>query len=126
MAHWAQINENNKVIQVLVTSNEDEDEGLSWLEENIGGRWLKTSYNTRNGEHLQGGVPFRKNFAGIGMTYDEERDAFIPVSPKASWVLNEETCNWEPPFPRPTDGKLYYWNEKEITWSEITDDMPKP
>lgn len=101
MAHWAQIDENNTVIQVTVGSNDDPDEGLAWLEENLGGRWLKTSYNTVGGIHLAGGTPLRKNYAGIGFTYDEQRDAFIPPRPNPLWVLNEETCLWEPPVVTP-------------------------
>lgn len=96
MAHWAQIDENNKVIQVTVGSNDDADEGYQWLIDNLGGTWLKTSYNTVGGVHLLGGEPFRKNYAGIDYTYDPIRDAFIPPKPDGfEWLLNEETCLWE-------------------------------
>lgn len=96
MAHWAEIDENNIVQRVLVTSNETSDEGYQWLIDNLGGTWVKTSYNTLGNVHLQGGTPFRKNYAGIGYTYDANRDAFIPPKPDGEWVLNEDTCLWEP------------------------------
>jgi hypothetical protein len=103
MAHWAQIDDNNIVLQVLVTSNEEVDEGYQWLIDNLGGRWIKTSYNTRGGVHLSGGTPLRMNFAGIGFTYDEQRNAFIPPKPTETvnwagnpvvWDLDEDTCQW--------------------------------
>jgi len=101
MAHWAEINENNAVVRVVVTDNSESGEGYDWLFENFGGTWVKTSYNTHGGVHLLGGTPFRKNYAGIGFIYDEARDAFIPPKPEPydqiiDWVLNEETCLWEP------------------------------
>lgn len=110
MAHWAQLDENNKVIQVTVGSNDDPDEGYQWLIDNIGGRWVKTSYNTYGGVHYEvevdenhrkvpSGKPhFRFNFAGLGFTYDEELDAFIPPKPEdpnANYWLNPDTCLWE-------------------------------
>jgi len=84
MAHWAEIDENNIVLRITVGSNEDPDEGYQWLIDNLGGTWIKTSYN-RN---------IRKNFAGIGYTYDEERDAFIPPKPEGNYELDEKTCQW--------------------------------
>lgn len=84
MAHWAEIDENNIVIRVTVGSNEDTDEGYQWLIDNLGGTWIKTSYNGN----------IRKNYAGIGFTYDEERDAFIPPKPEGNFELDEETCRW--------------------------------
>lgn len=118
MAHFAQINENNVVIQVLVTDNNDPngDEGYQWLVDNLGGTWLKTSYNTLEGKHLQGGEPFRKNFAGVGFTYDETLDAFIPPKPFESWVLDEETCTWHAPVPYPEDVNWYDWDESVVNW----------
>lgn len=100
MAHWAQIDENNKVLQITVGDNNDPngDEGYQWLLDNLGGRWLKTSYNTVGGVHRNGGIPFRKNYAQIDGVYDETRDAFIPPKPYDSWILNEQTCLWEPPL----------------------------
>ncbi len=99
MAHWAEVDENNIVLRITVGNNEEPDEGYQWLINNLGGRWIKTSYNTIGGVHLLGGTPFRKNYAGIGWTYDEERDAFIPPKPDGvGWILNEETCLWENPI----------------------------
>lgn len=98
MAHWAEVNENNIVLRVIVGDNNDPagDEGYSWLINNLGGRWLKTSYNTMGGVHLDGGTPFRKNYAAEGYIYDEVRDAFIPPKPtEGNWILNEDTCQWE-------------------------------
>jgi hypothetical protein len=103
MAHWAEIDENNVVVRVLVGSNDEPDEGYTWLIENLGGRWLKTSFNTVAGVHLNGDTPLRKNFAGIGFTYDEQRDAFIPPQPEQKetrlgkpivYDLDEDTCQW--------------------------------
>lgn len=96
MAHWAKIDENNTVTQVVVGPNDEADEGYSWVIGVFGGRWVKTSYNTHGGVHTLGGTPLRKNYAGIGYTYDEEKDAFIPPMPEhGTWALNEETCLWE-------------------------------
>jgi len=108
MAHFAEIDENNIVLRVLVTDNNDPngDEGYQWLVDNLGGTWIKTSYNGN----------IRKNFAGIGSTYDPQRDAFIAPKRYPSWILNEETCRWEPPVPYPTDGFTYEWNESELAW----------
>lgn len=98
MAHWAEIDENNIVQRVIVTSNELPDEGYNWLVTRLGGNWIKTSYNTLGGIHRLGGTPLRKNYAGIGFTYDHTRDAFIPPKPdEEGWVLNEESCLWEFP-----------------------------
>lgn len=86
MAHWAEIDDSNKVIRVVVTSNKEPDEGYQWLVDTLGGTWVKTSYNAR----------IRKNFAGIGYTFDDKRDAFIPPKPaEGEWVLNERTCRWK-------------------------------
>ena len=96
MAHWAEIDENSIVLRVTVGSNDDSDEGYQWLIDNLGGTWVKTSYNTIGGTHSLGGTPLRKNYAGIGYTYNSERDAFIPPMPDGvGWVLNEDTCLWE-------------------------------
>lgn len=117
MSHWSLLDENNIVINVLVGNNDDPDEGYQWLQENMPGKWVKTSYNTQAGEHILGGIPFRKNFGGLGYYYDEERDAFIPPKPFESWILNEDTCNYDPPIPYPNDGKYYWWNEEEKKWN---------
>ena len=124
MAHFAELNEDNIVVRVLKTSNEDPngDEGYQWLLDNVGGRWIKTSFNTRGGTHINGGIPLRMNFAGNGMYYDENRDAFIPVKFFDSWVLNESTCQWEAPIPHPEPGNIddYLWNEEKCLWEELT------
>ena len=111
MAHWAEIDENNIVVRVTVGDNNDSngDEGYQWLIENLGGTWIKTSYNGN----------IRKNFAGIGFTYDEERDAFITPKPYDSWTLEEETCQWKSPIEYPTDGNIYYWDEETLSWIEV-------
>jgi len=119
MAHWAELDENNIVTRVLVGSNEDPDEGYQWLIDNLGGTWVKTSYNTQGGVHSLGGTPLRKNYAGIGYSYDSGRDAFIPPKPFNSWLLNEDTCLWDAPTPYPTDGKMYRWVEEDLNWQEV-------
>jgi hypothetical protein len=118
MAHWAQINDNNEVIQVVVTDNNDPngDEGYQWLVDNLGGTWMKTSYNTIGGIHREGGTPFRKNYGSVGFIYDENRDAFIPPKPFTSWILNEETCRWEAPTPIPTEEGNWMWVEEDLSW----------
>ena len=131
MASFAQIGLNNKVIQVnsvhndvLKDSNgiEQEINGIDFLTKLTGWAiWKQTSYNTHGGVHIKGGIPFRKNHASIGMTYDEDRDAFIPKKPFNSWILNEQTCLWNAPIPIPTDGKKYNWNETNLTWDLIND-----
>jgi hypothetical protein len=96
MSHWAEINENNIVVNVVVGDNTQADEGYQFIVDVLGGTWIKTSYNTYAGVHQLGGTPLRKNYAGIGYTYDAERDAFIPPKPEGiGWVLNEETCQWQ-------------------------------
>lgn len=97
MAHWAELDEDNLVTRVLVGDDQDPngDEGYQWLIDNLGGTWVKTSYNTYGGVHLNGGIPLRKNYAGIGFKYDEDRDAFIPPKPEGNYLFNEETCLWE-------------------------------
>lgn len=116
MAHWAELDENNIVVRVLVGSNDDLDEGYQWLVDNLGGTWVKTSYNTQGGVHLLGGNPFRKNFAGLGYRYDSDLDAFIPPKTFNSWILNEDTCIWEAPVSRPSDNNIYAWNEELLSW----------
>ena len=119
MAHFAEIDENNVVVRVLVTDNKMPNEGHDWLIENLGGTWIQTSYNTRAGVHLENKTPVRKNFAGVGFAYDTELDAFIPPKPFESWILNQETCLWESPVPYPTDGNSYLWDEQSIGWTLI-------
>lgn len=124
MAHWSQLNENNEVIQVTVGDNNDPngDEGYQWLLNNLGGRWVKTSYNTEGGIHLKGGTPFRKNYGSVGFIYDESRDAFIPPKPFNSWILDESTCLWKAPIPAPelNENTLgFRWDEETLSWIEI-------
>jgi hypothetical protein len=116
MAHYAYVDTRNIVTQVIV--GKDENDPLpgghnSW--ESYYGA-IRCSYNTYGGVHIKGGTPFRKNYPGIGYTWDGVRDAFIPPKPYASWVLNEESCLWEAPTPMPEDGQDYYWNEETISW----------
>ena len=122
MAHYAWLDENNIVINVIVGNNDDPDEGYQWLLDNLGGRWIQTSINTFAGEHLTGKTPMRYNYAGIGYTYDESFDAFIPPKPFESWVLNENTCQWDAPTPMPTDEtKKYSWNESTTSWDVVAE-----
>lgn len=116
MSHFAKIDENNTVTQVIVIEQDVVDTGLFGEP----GSWIQTSYNTSGGVHRLGGTPLRKNYAGIGYTYDITRDAFIPPKPYNSWTLNEDTCLYEAPTPMPTDDKMYSWNEDTLSWVEIT------
>ena len=122
MSHFARLGPNNVVEQVIVVDNKDTADangvekeyiGAAFCERLLGGRWVQTSYNAR----------IRKNYAGIGYTYDEQRDAFIPPKPFASWVLNEDTCQWKAPVDMPTDGQMYSWDEDTTSWIERTE-MP--
>jgi len=118
MAHYAFLDNSNIVTEVIVGKDEGE-ENTDWEVHygNFRNQVCKrTSYNTSGGIHSSGGTPFRKNYAGIGYTYDASRDAFIPPSPFPSFLLNEETCLWEAPVPYPTDGERYTWNEEELEW----------
>jgi len=110
MAHFAELDENNIVTRVLVTNNDFPNQGYDWLVDNFGGTWIQTSYNGN----------IRKNYAGIGYTYDAARDAFISPKPYESWLLVEETCQWEAPVPYPDDGLMYSWSEEVTDW-EATD-----
>lgn len=125
MAHFAELNENNEVLRVIVVDNSDildenaqesEAIGVSFCKNLFGDstRWKQTSYNNN----------FRKNYAGIGMSFNETLDAFIPIKPYASWVLNETSCQWEAPTPMPTDGKLYSWDEATTSWIEDANQTP--
>lgn len=114
MAHFAQLDENNIVTQVIVVANEevpDEATGAAFCKSLFGedSIWVQTSYNNN----------IRKRFAGIGMTYSQEHDAFIPPKPYPSWVFNTESLNWEAPVPKPDDGKRYRWNEETVSWIEV-------
>lgn len=119
MAHFAQLDDNNIVTQVIVVNNnelldenghESEAKGIAFCQSLFGGNWKQTSYNGN----------FRKHYAGIGYIYDSARDAFISAKPFASWVLNEETCTWEAPWPRPEGDKVYAWDEENQQWVEVS------
>lgn len=121
MAHFAQLDENNLVLQVIVVGNNDcldasgnesEEVGIFFCKTLFGAstRWKQTSYN----------ASIRKNYAGIGYTYDLVRNAFVPPKPYESWVINEETCRWDAPTPMPNDGKIYTWDEPTTSWIETT------
>jgi len=124
MAHFAEIDQNNVVLRVVVVDNKDtadasgvekEHIGAAFLERLLGGTWKQTSYNANQ----------RKNYAGIGYTFDAQRDAFIPPKPFNSWVLNETTCHWDAPVAMPGDAgtgdppKMYTWNEETVSWQEV-------
>lgn len=118
MAHFAQLNEENLVTQVIVVANEDtmnadgieqESVGVNFCSNLLGGKWVQTSYNAR----------IRKNYAGIGFKYDADLDAFVPPQPYASWTLDTETAQWQSPTPMPTDGKMYTWDEETTAWVEV-------
>jgi hypothetical protein len=117
MSHFAKLDENNLVIFVTVGRQEDDGKEAE-LSARTGDVYKQTSYNTYGGVHSLGGTPLRKNFAGIGYTYDETRDAFIPPQPFNSWSLNEQTCLWEAPTAMPMDGKVYIWDEAQQEWVE--------
>jgi len=130
MASFAKLNLENIVITVVSVVNEvlkdsngieQEQLGINFLNQlyNTNDNWKQTSYNTNGGVHSLGGTPFRKNHAGIGYTYDENRDAFISPKPFNSWILNEQTCNWEAPVARPDDNNMYKWNEEILNWELI-------
>jgi hypothetical protein len=119
MAHFAQLNDQNIVLQVIVIHNNDclddmgdesEAKGIEFCNSLIPGNWIQTSYNAR----------IRKNYAGIDFTYDQQRDAFIAPKPFISWILNETTCQWDAPVTYPNDGKIYTWNEETVQWIEVT------
>tara|TARA_R110000737_G_scaffold134607_1_gene165956 strand:- start:325 stop:717 length:393 start_codon:yes stop_codon:yes gene_type:complete len=129
MAHFAKIGLNNKVINVVAVDNrnledsngiEQEQNGINFLESITGwSLWVQTSYNTIKGIHKLNGTPLRKNYAGIGYTYDEDRNAFIPKKPFNSWLLNETTCQWEAPVAKPNNNNLYTWNETTTNWDIV-------
>lgn len=121
MSHFAEIDKDNIVQRVIVAEQDFIDSGAVGDASN----WVQTSYNTRGGVHYapnsdepDGGVALRKNYAGLGYTYDQTRDAFIPPKPFSSWGLNEETCNWDSPTPYPDDEKAYHWDEDTTSWKE--------
>jgi hypothetical protein len=128
MSHFAKLNANNIVIFVTVGRQEDDGKEAE-LSERTGDTYKQTSYNTIGGVYLDPATrepaadqskALRKNYAGIGYTYDEALDAFIPPKPFNSWLLDEETCQWQPPVPKPTDGNYYVWDELSISWTLMT------
>ena len=118
MAYFAELDDNNTVTRVLSVDNSYENQGEHFLANTLGlgGRWVQTSYNTHGGVHVNGGTPLRKNYAGVGFTFDEQRDAFIPPQPFPSWLLDEDSCLWQPPVPHPSDGQEYVWDEGSLAW----------
>ena len=128
MAHFAEIDENNIVKRVIVAEQDFIDSGTVGNSSN----WIQTSYNTKGGIHYtpnsihrepDGGVALRKNFAGIGNTYDSDKDAFYQPQPYPSWLLNEDSCQWESPIPYPDDGSDYNWNEENQSWDVLEDEV---
>jgi hypothetical protein len=115
MSHFAKVVDGT-VTQVIVA----EPEFFQTFVDSSPGEWIQTSYNTYGGQHRNGGTPLRKNYAGIGYSYDRTKDAFIPPKPFASWVLNDTTCLWDAPTPMPTDDKVYEWDETTTSWKEVT------
>jgi len=135
MAHFAEIDSSNTVINVIVLDNEHEINGEEYLKNlfKSNNRFIQTSYNTYENKHRLGGTPLRKNYAGIGYTYDKQRDAFIPPRPFESWqswIINEDTCIWEAPVPMPeplpdgTVNKSRVWSEANTSWIIIDDPNP--
>lgn len=128
MAHYAFIDENNVVVEIITGRDENEIvEGISdwenyYEELRPGWRCLRTSYNTKGGKHLTGGIPYRGNYAGIGYIYDESLDAFIPPQPFPSWVFDAETFSWLPPVPHPAEIGGWLWDEKSLSWVNVTDE----
>jgi len=115
MSHFAKV-ENGVVTQVIVAEQDFINSGA------VGDptQWYQTSYNTRGGVHELGGTPYRKNYAGVGYSYDADKDAFIPPQPYPSWTLNETSCLWEPPVAQPDDDNRYEWNEADQSWTLLT------
>ena len=130
MAHFAELDSNKKVLRVIVVHNnellvngvENEQKGIDFCKSLFGSNtnWVQTSYNTFRGIHKLGGIPLRKNYAGMNYTYDQVRDAFISPKPFNSWTLDENTCDWEAPTPFPSDGNKYVWNEQNQSWDLIS------
>ena len=125
MAHFAELNDSNVVLRVVVIDNSDADteaNGIAKCKALWGAdtNWKQTSYNTYGNTHRLDGTPFRKNYAGIGFTYDSARDAFISPKPFDSWTFNETTCLWEPPVAYPDDEKVYEWDESTTNWVEAS------
>jgi len=130
MASFVEIDVSNIVIRGVALDDEDtqdesgnevESVGAKYLSDGFGGTWKRTSYNTQGNIHRLDGIPFRKNFAGIGFTFDAARNAFIPPKPYDSWTINEDTCQWDAPTAYPDESKVYRWNEDTTSWDLISD-----
>ena len=115
MSHFAKVNL-NRIVETVIVAEQD-------FIDTLPGIWIQTSYNTLGGVHLLGGTPLRKNYAGIGYTYDIDKDAFIPPQPYPSWTLNEETCLWEAPTPRPDYENRWDWDETSLSWIKFETDI---
>ena len=115
MAHFAKVN--NRIVEKVIVAEAD---FFDVFVDSSPGEWVQTSYNTLGGVHSNGGIPLRKNYAGVGYTYDATRDAFIAPQPYPSWTLVEDTCQWTAPVAYPDDGKMYEWNEDTTNWVEVT------
>lgn len=120
MGHFAEIDSKNIVLRVLVIPSEQDHRGNDFLsiDLGLGGTWIQTSYNTKCGVNIAGGTALRKNYAGIGYTYDPAKDAFISPKPYKAWILDETCCCWFPPTPHPMDGKQYWWDDNTDSWVE--------
>ena len=116
MGHYAKVVDG--VVSTVITATAD---FFTTFVDSSPGEWIQTSYNTHGGVHANGGTPLRKNYAGIGYSYDRTKDAFISPKPYPSWILNEETCLWGAPTPMPTDDKRYEWDETTTSWKELTE-----
>ena len=123
MAHYAFLDENYIVTEVIVGRDESNFDWERHYGDIRGQLCKRTSYNTVGGVHNNGGQPYRKNYAGIGYTYDYNRDAFIPPKPYPSWILDEASCLWTAPTPMPTDGKRYTWDENTLAWTEVQNNL---
>jgi len=114
MAHYAKVN--NEIVEQVIVAEAD---FFDTFVDSSPGEWIQTSYNTHGGVHSNGETPLRKNYAGVGYTYDSALDAFIPPQPYPSWVLNEDTCQWGAPVAYPDDDKMYDWDEETTSWVEV-------
>ena len=123
MAHFAELDENNVVVNVVVVGDEYADT-YTESRATFGEKYIQTSYNTYRGVHRLGGTPLRKNYAVMGGTYDEARDAFITIQPFPSWILDEETCDWMAPIPKPNETSVWKWDETNQGWIELTPPAP--
>ena len=122
MAHFAEIDSNNKVIRVLTLDDQYQNDGQNYLSNvlGLGGTWIQTSYNTLGGQNLNGGTPLNMNYAGVGFTWDSNKPGFYAPQPFPSWVLNQNTYLWEAPIVYPNDGQKYNWDESSKSWVGVS------